>query len=64
MEEMDMICEIALMYAVARGITAMLDEEWDRVKVTSSLEANAVSMGALFLQQEIARIWMMEGERK
>ena len=57
MDEVDIMCELAVMYAVACGVANLLETRNESSREVNSLEANAVACGTCFLRDGIERLW-------
>ena len=56
-ETNDMLCELSLMYAVVRGMCAIVEEDHGKLSEGSSFERGAVDCGIWWLRDRMDELW-------
>ena len=51
------ICDLSLMYAVIRGMCAILEEDYAALRDGSNLESGAIDCAAWWLRDQMDALW-------
>ena len=62
MDDVEILCEIAVMYCVARGLEELAEPTGSAMQDVASLKFNALGCGISFLRERLEKIWEAAGE--
>lgn len=57
MEETNLICNLSLMYAVIRGMCAILEDDYAALRDGGGLERGAIDCGTWWLREQMDSMW-------